>query len=120
MKYKTCTKCKYPWDTREELLADPLIEMIGYQADTVDPDQGLLLFNHLIRGCNTTFAVLARDFNDFYNGPHYEQILTGTDKCQGLCLDIHNLEPCEAKCKLAFPRKIIQKIKNWPKKQARQ
>jgi hypothetical protein len=44
--FKICTMCKKQWMDRESFLSDPLLEMMGYQAEIEDLEYGLFLFNH--------------------------------------------------------------------------
>jgi len=110
--FKKCPLCDHPWQDRKTFLADPDITIIGYQACFDDIKTGLFLFNHQ---CRTTMAVEVLKFDDLYNGPKYDTVLTKTDKCSGYCLDINELSACSAECKYAYVRDIIQVIRKWPK-----
>jgi hypothetical protein len=114
--FKKCTCCEHTWTTREDFLSDPTIVIIGYQVRFDNPDLGFLLFNHLVRDCETTMAIEAGDFTDLYDGPIYEEPLTNTDKCPEYCLNKTNLKSCLAKCACAYVREVIQIIKNWTKR----
>jgi hypothetical protein len=93
-------------------LSDPKLRLIGYQADVDEPMMGLFLFDHT---CGTTFAVLAGDFRDLYDGPMFVERLDGTKECGGYCLHRDNLRQCPAKCECAYVREILQSIMKWPK-----
>jgi hypothetical protein len=110
--FKKCPLCGYPWQDRKTFLADPDIIIIGYQACLDDIKTGLFLFNHQ---CKTTMALEVLKFDDLYNGPKYDTVLTKTDECSGYCLDINELSACSAECKYAYVRDIIQVIQSWPK-----
>jgi hypothetical protein len=111
--FKICSVCNKAWQDREAFLADPDIDIIGYQASFEEGvKKGLFLFNHQ---CKTTLALRVITFDDLYRGPRYETELTGTDVCSGYCLDIKELSACSAKCKYAYVREIIQMIRKWPK-----
>jgi len=97
---------------RDTFLADPNLEIIGYQACFDDVRTGLYLFNHT---CRTTLAVKVMDFEDLYEGPVYDKVMKGSDQCSGYCLDVNVLEPCSAGCKYARVREVIQIIRKWPK-----
>lgn len=114
--FKKCPLCAHPWKTREAFLSDPGLEIIGYQSRFDEVESGLYLFNHV---CQTTLALEVAAFEDLYKGPRYETPLTGSDECDGYCLDINALEACRADCKYAYVRDIIQIIKNWPKSRTR-
>ena len=111
--FKKCPLCEHSWKDRETFLADPDVEIIGYQASFDEIQDGLFLFNHL---CRTTMALEVMRFDDLYNGTRYDMALTETDDCSGYCLDMNELSACSAECKYAYVRDIIQIIRKWPKK----
>lgn len=111
--YKQCPCCQNYWLTREELLQDASVELIGYQANFIYLELGFFLFNHL--DCESTIAIPANRFRDLYDGPVFAQRLYGTEFCQGLCEDIEYLDPCENQCECAYVREIMQVIRSWPK-----
>lgn len=106
--FKICPKCGHPWPTRSAFLSDPQLEIIGYQAYFPKPELGILLFNHRCRG---TLAVKAGAFSDLYDGPVFQQRLTGSEHCPGYCLHERELSPCPAACECAYIREIIRMIK---------
>ena len=114
--FKKCTCCGHTWTTREDFLSDPTIVIIGYQVRFDKPDLGFLLFNHLVRDCETTMAIKAGEFSDLYDGPIYEESLTNTGECPEYCLNKEDLRPCPAKCACAYVREVIQIIKYWTKR----
>jgi len=110
--FKKCSLCHYLWKDRDSFLADPALEIIGYQVCFEGVKEGLFLFNHT---CKTTLALKVYEFDDLYNGLRYDFAATGTDKCSGFCLDLAELQACSSECKYAYVRDIIQIIRNWPK-----
>jgi len=110
--FKTCSVCRRTWNDRTEFLADPDIELIGYQVHFKDLNRGLFLFNH---SCHTSLAIPAEKFIDLYQGEIVKGRKTGTDECPGYCLHQDELESCPAECECAFVRDIIQIIRKWPK-----
>ncbi len=113
--FKECTMCKKQWKEREPFLEDPLLEIIGYQADIEDLEYGLFLFNHHEKNCGSTIAIRVHKFKDLYDGPIYSQCLFGTEECHELCLHKNNLDPCPAKCECSYVRNLVQIVKNWKK-----
>ena len=111
--FKTCTGCGHHWLTRDVLLQDPAIQMVGYQANFEQLELGLFLFNHL--ECRSTIAVPAGRFRDLYAGPVFSQCLLGEDRCLEYCLRQDELGVCTQPCECAYVREIIQVIRNWPK-----
>ncbi|MBN1865187.1 MAG: hypothetical protein JW808_09830 [Victivallales bacterium] len=105
--FKACPACGKVWHTRDELLSDPEVELVGYQVHFEDLSLGLMMFNHSCRG---TFAVAAEKFLDMYDGPAFDEMLAGKPECPGYCLKKTELRRCPAKCECAFIREILEKI----------
>ncbi len=108
--FKICKKCGQKWSDRRSFLNDTNIVLIGYQAHFEKLTLGFLLFNH---SCKTTLSLNAGLFTDLYKGEVFKQRLTGSDDCQGYCLEEVNLAACFAKCECAYVRETIQIIKHW-------
>lgn len=106
--FKQCSGCNKKWANREEMLTDPEICLIGYQAHFEDLALGLFLFNH---SCKSTFSVLAGEFADMYKGPVFDKRLTGSESCPGYCLHEESLDPCSLECECAYVREIVQLLK---------
>jgi hypothetical protein len=94
-------------------MEDPSLDIIGFQVDFDDPEEGFFLFNHT---CETTLAIRVGKFEDLYEGPIFSERLMNTDECPQYCLHKSELRPCPIKCECAYVREIIQIIKHWPKK----
>ena len=52
----------------------------------------------------------AEKFMDMYDGPVFDEKLTGKPECPGYCLNKSELRRCPAKCECAFIREILEKI----------
>lgn len=111
--FKICPSCKQTWDSREDFIADPLLELVGYQAHFKNLEQGLFLFNHL--ACKSTISVQSGRFADLYHGPLYTKNLLGTDSCPEYCLFKTNLKACPTECECTYIRDIMQIIKGLKK-----
>jgi hypothetical protein len=111
--FKTCTSCGKEWETREDFLESPELEIVGYQVHFKKLEAGLLLFNHT---CDTTLVLEAGDFKDLYDGEVFHNRATGGEECPGYCLHSSNLESCPAQCECGYVREIIKLIHDWPKK----
>lgn len=111
--FKQCTCCKTPWFSRDEFMADNLLDFVGYQVNFNNLELGYFLFNHLT--CQSTIAVPAGLFKDLYDGPIFAQRKTNTETCPGYCKDRDILYPCGQECECAFVREVIQIVRNWPK-----
>ena len=110
--FKKCPLCSFSWETRSDFLADPHIEIIGYQACFRELTAGSFLFNH---SCTGTLAIRVKEFADLYGGIVHEGRKTETDECPEYCLHSEELTRCPARCECAFVREIIQLVRQWPK-----
>lgn len=106
--FKQCTLCGAVWQDLSDLVLDPEVEVHGYQAHFTDPGQGLVMVTHHAEGCGTTLAIRAYKLRDLYDGPAFEERLTGTAACEALCLDSNLLTTCSADCDMAWMREAIQ------------
>jgi len=93
-------------------MADPDLEMVGYQVHWEELELGLMYFNHT---CGTTLAIKVKDFSDLYQGEVFQERATDTDQCSGCCLHQDNLSRCPAKCECAYVREVLHIIKEFPK-----
>lgn len=93
-------------------LQDPELNIVGYQANFVELEMGLFLFNH---SCGTTLSIWAKDFVDLFRGTVYQEPAFGSDQCPGYCLNKDELRPCSVHCEYAYVREIVATIKSWPK-----
>jgi len=109
--FKECASCAHTWKSREEFLEDPLIEIIGYQANFKHLELGIFLFNH--HTCKSTLAVQVGEFKDLYDGPVYSERLSRSDQCLDYCMNKDELRPCPQECECAYVREIIQTVKQW-------
>jgi hypothetical protein len=111
--FKRCTCCSVVWQTREDFLSDPEVELVGYQAHFEKLTAGLFLFNH---SCHTTLALDVEDFRGLYTGKVFRDRATGGPDCKGYCIHRDELRACPAQCECAFVREIIQAVRTWPKR----
>ncbi|HHE74204.1 MAG: hypothetical protein DRH90_20500 [Deltaproteobacteria bacterium] len=108
--FKKCGPCGFKWDTLDAFLGDPNIEIVGYQVHFEELTLGVFLFNH---SCKATLAIKVDEFKHLYNGPVFEQRMTGEEQCPGYCLREDELGPCPAHCECAYIREIIQRIQRF-------
>ncbi len=106
--FKTCPLCQKIWETREEFLNDPEVEIVGYQMHFRELKKGLLLFNH---SCNSTLGIKASAFLDLYPERTYKKNFFGTSECKQLCTNQSDLSRCPNDCECSWVREIIQEIK---------
>ena len=110
--FKQCPACRTTWDDYTDFLADPCLQLIGYQVLFENLSNGLFLFNH---SCGTTLSINVEALQHLYDGPVYGQRETGKEKCPGLCFIKNETGPCAAQCDCASVRSIMQTIKTWQK-----
>ena len=114
--FKECPTCQHKWETREELLNDPTLRLVGYQVNYVDLEAGLFLFNHDIDECGTSLAIDAGEFTDMHKGEIFEDHTKETvSNCPGYCDERRFLGPCSEKCECSYVRDVLDKVKEWPK-----
>ncbi|MEE9554736.1 MAG: hypothetical protein V3W18_10605 [candidate division Zixibacteria bacterium] len=109
--FKTCTGCGFVWNSRNEFILNDNISLVGYQPNFIDIEAGLLLFNHNIKKCGTTFALRVGIFTDLYIGPVFDKAKIGTMECEEKCLDQNNMDQCSAVCKYVYVREIMKFFK---------
>ena len=110
--FKKCAPCGFEWESLNTFLGDPAIEIIGYQVHFEELETGLLLFNH---SCHATLAIQVDKVRHLYDGPIFQERMTGGEDCPGYCLHEDALQSCPAHCECAYVREIIQRIKTWVK-----
>ncbi|OGB92073.1 MAG: hypothetical protein A2Z31_00475 [candidate division NC10 bacterium RBG_16_65_8] len=101
---------------RNEFLEDPRVIAIGYTPHFHELEFGLFLFNHDL--CKTTLAINAGKFTDLYEGAHFSECLTGTERCSGYCLRQDELRVCPAPCECAYVRHVLDRVARWEKSPA--
>jgi hypothetical protein len=111
--FKVCPGCTRAWNSREDFLGDPELELIGYQVDVGSPVGGLFLFNH---ACKDTMAIPASFFLDLVAKPMQRPSLFGTAECVGHCLHRGDLDPCRSVCECAYVRDVLQVVRHWQKR----
>ncbi|MBU0909257.1 MAG: hypothetical protein KKA54_05745 [Proteobacteria bacterium] len=110
--FKQCPACRTTWFDYTDFLADPCLQLIGYQALFENLTKGLFLFNH---SCGTTMSITVEALQHLYSGPVYTERVIGSKKCPGLCLVKKETGPCPAECDCAYVRSIMQIVKQWQK-----
>ena len=110
--YKECHMCSRQWSDREEFLCDPEIEVVGYQANFVELEKGLFIFNHTKQDCGNSLAIEAREFTDLHDGPMFKERKEDEPDCPGYCYRESSLDPCPQECECAYVRDILQKVKS--------
>ncbi len=108
--YKQCGYCRKTWHSREDMVRDPDVRLLGFQAFFDQPAEGLLLFNHATAKCRTTIAVRAGDFEDWGALLPVPDNRTESVVCPGHCLSMESLEACSVPCELRWVRQVMQHL----------
>ena len=108
--FKTCPSCSKSWFSRDEMIYDPDVSLLGYQVHFIDFKLGLFYFNHKSENCQTTFAIRVDELSDLYDGPIYSEVKMADDDCPLYCLRRIELKNCNQQCAGAFVREIMQII----------
>ena len=106
--FKCCGKCLKTWRTREDLVRDSELVLIGYQPTFGEPAEGLLLFTHMTPRCGSTLAVVVGDFEDYVQTQAETMPFVGAFVCPSHCLRVHDLQACNAPCQMRWVRQLIQ------------
>lgn len=112
--FKRCSACSQVWQGRDDFFSDPEVALVGYQALGPDPEEGMLLFNHL-GGCGTTMGMWVSKFEDMWSGTRHAELLRHSDACERHCYHTNDLERCSNSCSGAWVREVLQVVRHWPK-----
>lgn len=108
--FKTCGCCKSEWPTWDHFVQDPSVRLLGLQSVASFPDANLLVFEHR---CRSSISVLTKRVRHLLpppgpNGP--AERLLGTEQCRGHCAFLGDMEMCDAPCRNARDRQLIQLV----------
>jgi len=106
--FKTCPCCAFTWASREEFLADPTLDLNGYQVSFKKLEEGMFLFTHNVDGCLSTMTIMMGEFRDLYSGEVYQENKATLEGCPGYCLHKDQLSRCDALCECAYAREVLQ------------
>jgi len=108
--FKICPKCAHKWNTRDDLLEDLSICLVGFQYSFKEAEAGYYLFNHNTGGkqCGTTLAVEAEAFLSLHKGTMFTDIKFESPMCEEHCTRVEDLSQCSVECKNAVAREIMQ------------
>jgi hypothetical protein len=109
--FKTCPCCALTWRSREEFLADPNLDLNGYQVNFKRLEGGMFLFTHNVEACRSTMTIMIEAFRDLYAGEIYEENKANSEECPRYCMHQGQLARCNARCECAYVREILQIVK---------
>lgn len=108
--FKVCPGCHHVWITRDDMLYDPTVSLLGYQVHFLDFKRGLFYFNHNQPDCKSTFTISVNELEDVYEGPRYTTNKMADDDCPLYCLRRTEMDNCKQPCEGQFVREIIEII----------
>ena len=109
--YRKCS-CGKTWETRDELLQDKKVRIVGYQPDFVNHKDNQFLFQHRAKTCGEFFGVRASDFSDLREKDCPDELCMGKEDCPGYCNDTLDLRVCSVTCRNATDRSVASKIRS--------
>lgn len=114
-RFKECPCCEQ-WLSVDEVMGSEECRLEGLWLDEDDSSFSFILFTHLKENCNSTFAILTSEFDQFMDEKPAEKILFGTSVCELHCLDHDDKSECDQDCSLAAYRRLIIKMLERKKK----
>ncbi|GAB4331136.1 MAG: hypothetical protein Kow0099_02270 [Candidatus Abyssubacteria bacterium] len=109
--YRRCT-CGKVWNTRDDLLRDAKVKIVGYQPDFVSRKYNHFLFQHKAKGCGQYFGIRSSDFADLREKGCPNELCTGQENCPGYCLNTLDLRVCSVACRNASDRVLAAKLRD--------
>lgn len=106
---KICPMCGREFSA-DDILHDSDITPLGMRIEKDDSRLNYFYFTHDVAECGTTFVIPVEAFESCLPAPPPAQILTGTDDCRGLCLDLAEHGFCDQDCRWAPYRRLLQQM----------
>lgn len=114
--FKVCPTCGKVWKALDEFLADPELELMGYQVHFEDLTGGLFIFIHHHENCGTTLAVPVGQFTSLSERPILTPRGQPVEHCPSLCVREGALTPCPNECECVWVREVMQAIRERKKR----
>jgi hypothetical protein len=116
LEFKRCGMCNQEWARREELLADPQVNFLGYQAGVRNLQPEYFLFAH--SDCENTLAISPERLQDlaFATSPRIAAP-RATARPAPRRFRYH-LSPWSTRCENLLSRTLLRVITGWPKHSA--
>jgi hypothetical protein len=114
--FKTCPACGKCWSSRNDLLSDPTIRLLGFQPGANGFRSGLFLFHH--RTCGTTLATELGALESLSRLPVFALSQCTENFAPAYCLARLGGKPCPLYCVCEFVSEVLAIIRQWPKDRA--
>jgi hypothetical protein len=105
--FQKCGSCEQLWDRWSDFILDPGVRLIGFQTISDLLDANLLVFEHR---CGSSISILAKRLRQILPDSEHPAglpSLFGTERCNGHCRFLENLEACDRPCANARDRRLI-------------
>ena len=103
--FRQCRVCGKQWNTWQEFLVDPSLQVLGLQAVPKIPKANVLIFNHARCG---TVSILTSKLHELVEVPDSAQ--PETEPCDGCFRDLDDLAGCDRPCVIAKDRRLTLKV----------
>jgi hypothetical protein len=113
--FKTCPGCENTWLSRNELLGDPQVRLLGFQPVASGHEAGLFLFHH--EKCGTTLALDLPSLGSLSRRPMLALSHCSAGVSTDYCLSKLGGGPCPLYCVCEFVAEVAGLIQAWPKEQ---
>ena len=110
-RFKQCSMCGKNWETLDAFLSDPHVQLIGYQINLIELEEGLFYFLHKAQNCGTTLAFPLKEFSALSHRSFLSQRGSRPENCGQHCLRKEDLSPCPIECECVWVREVMQTIR---------
>ncbi|MBN1212085.1 MAG: hypothetical protein JXA92_05855 [candidate division Zixibacteria bacterium] len=107
--YKQCQNCLTRLSI-DEIINSPAINPVGMTFREKEPGSACYLFEHNDDNCGATFSVDVNDFLPYITEDIPIEKLIYTDKCNGYCYDLDDIDECHDECYYAPFRRFLFKM----------
>jgi hypothetical protein len=108
--------CNQEWQRREELLADPQVNFLGYQAGVRNLQPEYFLFAH--SDCVNTLAISPERLQDLALAPYPRKAAPPSTARHASRRLRYQLSPWSTRCENLLSRALLRVITRWPKHSA--
>lgn len=99
-----CPNCQYPWNSLEELIRDPDVEVVEFHCNVLSPEKSKIVLQH---NQQCTLNLFASELASLKNWSNSDDVLIFQQSCPWLCLNPDNTEICHTQCRIAEERQFF-------------
>ncbi len=108
--FKVCNGCGKRWQTAEQFILDPSLQLVMYQAVFGEVEYGLFVLTHDVPECQSSISVSVGMFRGLVPRDHQESGFLDP-KCEDRCFSQMDLAPCNVDCSMKWARDVMQCLK---------